>query len=66
MAKSKEQKKSNAETVATSQRVGYMSKDEYDMFSDLAKKARLKFYETKMGDVLMVKFGDVKFYTETF
>lgn len=66
MAKKKEIEvsKSHAQTIAEHQRLGYVPRDEYELFCEIAKRARLRVDETKLGEVLKVAIGQTKFYTE--
>lgn len=66
MAKSKQEKQqTKAEAIAQIQRVGYLPFDEYELFCDIAKRAKVRVESRKMGDVTMVIVADTKFYTET-
>lgn len=67
MAKQKQETKvkSNAEILSIHQRVGYVPRDEYELFCEVAKKARVQIVERKMGDSIKVEVGSHKFYTDS-
>lgn len=65
MAKVKEQKKSNAENTAIAQRVGYITADHWVEFEARLITLKIKYTKQFLGDVILVRVANTKFYTES-